>query len=653
VKISPVRIVQSVVICVLLVALGKEASGQWRAVSPPIFRPFYLFSGGAMTYRDGMTWAGGNDLWKSRDAGLTWQRTTMPISRIYDIAAFDDSTVVVATLDRGVLVTTDQGSTWRDIHGRPSVKVTFGDNGQTILSASATEYVRTTNFGTNWTNLTPLFTGASFRKHLDTLYHVGDGKLYSSTDAGATWTAATGAFDRDSWDLAVDSCDPDQLFVVNEELYLKDDQIPSLYISTNIGASWTTTLPGTAFCGNIAASRSQLFVQTMDNGVLASGDQGRSWAPFGGPSGPPDQTMIAVAADSVLLVTDTSGVMWRTVIVPGKPASVQPLHLFAQDTIDVCSDPRFALVSVHAACTSIDSFNIVGLGVDAYGVDSVHADPLRGNDTVWLTFRGDVSGDKPATLLLFLHNQDTIRVSLAGVVRAPEIAQLEQGSAIPARAIGEDIRIPIALSTSSSANVASAVQSVHVVLDYDPQVLEFVRLDNYDGSATGTMTEDPIGHIAAQLTTNAGASANVLGYAVFRWFPQFVPHTTVRVDSFRVQAASGRCIMAIEPGALFTIDGPDDCANPLLSNFLRYSTLGLRVTPTPASEELTVSGIPPAAHCKIRLMDVSGREATSKECEASSTGEITISARDVPTGAYILEVRTAQFLRRSTIVVQH
>src|SRR5436189_184902 len=94
-----------------LLALPITLRAQWQRVGPMIIHPTY----GAIHYKSGTLWAGGQELYRSRDFGTSWEKIVFPDqSGITDICFLNADTGIVATLT-DLYQTYDHGITWRGV----------------------------------------------------------------------------------------------------------------------------------------------------------------------------------------------------------------------------------------------------------------------------------------------------------------------------------------------------------------------------------------------------------------------------------------------------------------------------------------------------------------------------------------------------------
>jgi hypothetical protein len=141
------------------------------------------------------------------------------------------------------------------------------------------------------------------------------GKVYTSTDLGQTFTSSQSLVDGDSFTLAVDSCDRNMLYLANEDYATPDNDSSEIYVSSDAGISWETTFSHQTYylSGVLATTKNVLYAGCIDSlGILRSTDRGKSWKNIGGPSLRYDCHGIALAGDQIVFVLDQFGNIWRT-----------------------------------------------------------------------------------------------------------------------------------------------------------------------------------------------------------------------------------------------------------------------------------------------------------------------------------------------------
>jgi photosystem II stability/assembly factor-like uncharacterized protein len=265
----------------------------------------------------------GNGVYKSNDAGRTWTHVgldnTEHIGTLW-IDPHNPDIVVAAALgktfsknpDRGIFKTTDGGKTWKktlfkdDEDGAIDVAfdatnpnigyaaiwhhlITPGNTADAIGGTKGGEVFKTTDNGDTWTPLTlpdlkPETTGRiglATALNGQRVYAIvggarGEGGLYRSDDAGATWTKSTtdsritgnGYFSR----VFVDPNNPDILYVAQT----------SLYRSTDGGHTFVSYKGAPGGDDNhalwIDPTNSARMIMASDQGATISMDTGASWS---------------------------------------------------------------------------------------------------------------------------------------------------------------------------------------------------------------------------------------------------------------------------------------------------------------------------------------------------------------------------------------
>ena len=162
----------------------------------------------------------GSGIFKSTNGGETWTRTPGSenlgqMSRMVSDPG-DENVVVVAT-NKGLKRTIDGGQSWADVSPTGTEDYFFQD-----LKASESDF-----------NIQ-----YAFSKNIDKANEQGIGKIYKSTDGGATWMSL-GKFPDINFlvrtELAISRTDPDRVYAS-----ISIDQSTSrLGVSTDGGASWT------------------------------------------------------------------------------------------------------------------------------------------------------------------------------------------------------------------------------------------------------------------------------------------------------------------------------------------------------------------------------------------------------------------------------
>lgn len=332
-----------------LIALLFTASlvqGQWTNVSPKLLGGYSSDYGAAMTYKNGVTWAGYHTLFMSPDSGVTWAATSLDLGGgfMMDVQFFDERIGVVASWDNGVIVTTDQGKNWSNALGIGScLSVCFGKTQKDIIAANRDGdggNVFTSHDGGNtWTKHTlEVYYGSVY----DLRYHKVNGNIialsrsvtperkshfFISTDNGDTWTQKSGDVDLDCYSFAIHDCKENIAYIVNEDYNDNPNGLSEILVSSNYGASWTSKIQTNApsLAGAVVTSRSAAFAPGSSNGgVLRSIDSGNTWKNIGGPLLKEDCRSIIAINDNIILGADRQGNIWRTINSGGSPLPFTP-----------------------------------------------------------------------------------------------------------------------------------------------------------------------------------------------------------------------------------------------------------------------------------------------------------------------------------------
>ena len=211
----------------ILVISASSASAQWQSVAPNLIGTGPYSNSGAMTYSDGVAWAGLYYLYKSTDKGMSWEAVTLPnhgSSTIQCISFYDRNDGLVCT-GAGLFFTQDQGQTWRSYFAGESIyAATFSGSGDVFVVGSVTTHNAsfTADGGKTWNTHALGYVAKDFYEAapgnvIAFLETTSDSHLATTTDFGATWTERSGAMDPDAHTFGVMPCDENTLFGINEE----------------------------------------------------------------------------------------------------------------------------------------------------------------------------------------------------------------------------------------------------------------------------------------------------------------------------------------------------------------------------------------------------------------------------------------------------
>ncbi len=200
-------------------------------------------------------------LWKSTNGGTTWTSNTdqLPVLGVTDLAidANNPNIMYMATGDGyanvtysiGILKSTDGGNTWNTTglswnitQGRVIRRVVIKpDNPNIIIVASNAGLFRTTNAGTNWTQVqTGNFYDLEWKPgNPNVIYAAKYNGVMRSTDGGATWSNINSGFTTSGGrvQIAVTPADSEYIYAVVADP--NTDGLKGVYRSTNGGNSWS------------------------------------------------------------------------------------------------------------------------------------------------------------------------------------------------------------------------------------------------------------------------------------------------------------------------------------------------------------------------------------------------------------------------------
>jgi len=312
-----------------VLAVASSAEAQWQSIAPNLIGTGPYQNSGAMTYSDGVAWAGLYNLYKSADKGLTWQKVTIPnagSNNIHGITFYDKNTGIVCD-EAGAYVTHDQGQTWQTyFNGNVFFHAAFsGSPNAFVIGSTTTPTSFTSDGGVTWSTHTFVRVAKDF-------YSVAPGKVIAfiesntdshiayTSDYGVTWTERVGTMDPDSHSFGVVPCDENTIFGINEEGgNYASNNLSEIFMSKDGGASFTSIkqLSLATLSGCIAITPGAIYVPARSNGILQSIDNGVTWKTIAGPNVPIDSRDIITIEDTILLAADINGTIWRTINTAG------------------------------------------------------------------------------------------------------------------------------------------------------------------------------------------------------------------------------------------------------------------------------------------------------------------------------------------------
>ena len=310
--------------------LAAPSYGQWKELAPNVITPYLQRNsdfGGAICFKDGSLWVGKRSVLVSRDFGTTWTTAFSLGNRlVMDISFFDADHGLVACYDGAVFVTENGGQTWNNIGpASKAVSAFFLGSTQTIVVCAGSDGIFISQNGGNaWTTVSSAY-AAFGRADKDGIGYVlvlsgSECHLLKTTTLGSIWTETSGSADWDSYGFDIDKCDPNMLYLVNEDAVRTQDDLSAIYVSSNRGDSWAKTTTGATdvstarpyFVGSVINTGKATFAMTLDNGIHRSIDGGSNWKAIGGPNSSYDSRFITAMNDNVVFAVDSFGSVWGT-----------------------------------------------------------------------------------------------------------------------------------------------------------------------------------------------------------------------------------------------------------------------------------------------------------------------------------------------------
>lgn len=231
----------------------------------------------------------GGGLFESRDAGRTWtqmvlSKSSSPAVRDLSICRSKTSCMIAATL-AGPYVTSNGGRSWRrvgggDIQKAESAAIDPDDYRNLYVGTWRLGY-RSGDFGKTWTLVSKgmpldsdLFSISIDARNPNIVYSSACSGVYRSTNQARSWTRLRVVPDRFTVRAHLVYLDP----VKAGRVYTGTTE--GLFVSNNDGKNWTRLTSGSVVVNAIQVNpenNREILVGTEYQGVLRSGDGGRTW----------------------------------------------------------------------------------------------------------------------------------------------------------------------------------------------------------------------------------------------------------------------------------------------------------------------------------------------------------------------------------------
>jgi len=233
----------------------------------------------------------------------------------------------------GVYQTQDGGITWKLIlNSRDCYTAQYcGDSKRIIAISDYNGFFYSPNGGTTWNFFDPVgHPHFAIAKKDGSAFAFNDGSggnLLYTNDNGLTYYSS-GGLDGDCFFGALDS--NENVYVVNEGGHVDNDGRSVLYKSTDNGNTWKklTSKVLQYYSAGISIGKCAMYVQTRQNGIERSLDEGATWEKIGGPSNEIDTRTICAIDDNLIFAVDNNGSIWRTYNSGGNPVITTARQIF-------------------------------------------------------------------------------------------------------------------------------------------------------------------------------------------------------------------------------------------------------------------------------------------------------------------------------------
>lgn len=660
----------SIFLVISLVVSGSLRA-QWIQLAPNLLGA-QSTEMGAIAHKAGITWAGSHAVFMSLDSGISWtQRWTAPLGKdnIDDIIFYDTQIGLVCTHMGTVYRTDDQGLSWRIIHNLGAYSAAFIGSSDNIIvatgscAACATTEVThdggltwTPHIHGDWVPQVKALLGGSAMAIAGT--YTGGNTIIRTNDYGDTWQPLLGKFDFDSYSFEVDPCDPNYIFVVNEEGTTVIDNKGAIYISVDGGNTFTLTQnsPVKFFCGSIARTTKALFIQTVTNGINRSTDRGTSWNSIGGPSAPFDTRLLCAINSNIVLAADNNGTIWRTLnsggdsllnISPYESLAISPDEIFEKDTLVSCDSPVvgvFYLKGILCKYPKILAQKISGIDSADYRIVQQLGDSISGNDSILVSFRPHGSGARKGYYSITLEDGTQILLPLKGFGR--DIVFVEPQTAnISVDTIGGFAEVPIRFLGFPQK------EDIEVVIHYDPRMIY-----NNSISLSGTSLDIPgdssSGRAKIRIPKNEMSLDTVTGIAIFTVFPDNDDCYNVSFDSMTILSPSAPCTYSIGSPVSAVVCPLRGCGVMTLTNYMLHGvTPQLFVQPNPNHGKVLLTSTITLSDASVEVVDMLGRIFAKKNILLKKGVASTLELDNLRDGNYIIKISAQEMQFQMPILI--
>lgn len=302
------RLLSCVPVFVVLSLLAGPASaeaGVWSSLGP---EGGIIGSLAADPFASDTVYAGTDGgLFKTIDGGQTWRLVSPPTGWAY-VLAFVGETIYASFWNRGLVRSSDGGSTWSSVPGLPPAIIDVAGDPHSpnrIWATNGLKLYVSTDGGATWSgrrkpvNKRPQpLTDLAIDPAGSWVYLLATNGFFRSGDSGKTWQLGEGIHGKSYlWQLAIDSENPAVLYLsTTSELFRSEDR----------GSHWVGIAAetiGDGFIRDVAVLAGSVYISIPRQGIFSSSDGGATWTRAAqGPAEP-----VALAAASEVLYASSEG----------------------------------------------------------------------------------------------------------------------------------------------------------------------------------------------------------------------------------------------------------------------------------------------------------------------------------------------------------
>lgn len=288
------HVIMKKLIVIILLSIAVNTYSQW--VQVPAFASGRFSK---LLHYNGSILAGGHDVFKSTDEGLTW---TVYYQQPFpnDISALNnvDGNVWLSS-DYTNAYTTNDGLNWVTVNLNKYVYDFASYNGRIFAGTESYRCFYTTNMGLNWTVCDDISEDVKCFYNAGANFLAGTSQsLYYSTNSGTNWNLVQPYY------LATDAfCgNPSKIFA---------GTIFGVWYSTNYGVNWTQTALSSGSVMAMQTYGNYIIAGTWNNGIYVSSDEGASWIQKNEGLSGQNIISLAISGNTIFAGTESNGVLKR------------------------------------------------------------------------------------------------------------------------------------------------------------------------------------------------------------------------------------------------------------------------------------------------------------------------------------------------------